>query len=155
VISSDGSTAAFVCTASDIVSGDGNGADDVFTRHVTSAPVPDLQAKASINDTSVAEPTTGTTNAKLVIKLDRPILNEAEIDVTFDDITATSGTDYDATPQFVELVAGDKYATVRVPFYADGSVEGDETFAAHLTVFDGDAALGSHPDAIVTIQDPA
>lgn len=154
-LSADGSRAAFVCTASDIVTGDFNGADDIFARPVTSAPIPDLQAKASIADTAVTEPFTGSTNAALTISLDRPIGLHAEIDVTFDDITATAGVDYDATPQYIDLNAGDTAATIQVPIYADPNVDGDETFAAHLTVYEGDATLGSHPNAIVTIHDPA
>ena len=152
-ISADGTKAAFVCLASDIVAGDGNGNADVFARTVASAPLPDLQARASIADASVSEPASGSKKAKLTITLDRPPRFGGELDVTFTDGIATSPSDYKGTPQVVDIPAGHTSAVVKVPIKADHVTEGNETFSVAFTVAYGDVTLGSHPTAVVTIHD--
>jgi Calx-beta domain len=153
VLSADGNTAAFVCAASDLVAGDNNGVRDVFARPVTSAPPPNLQAIVSTPDVSVTEPTTGSTNATITVNLDRPPRFDSEIQIRFYDITATSPADYDGTWQYIDFAPGQTSATVEVPVYADNLVEGDETFGVATSVEFGDATLGSHANAIVTIHD--
>ena len=152
-ISADGTTAAFVCLASDIVTADGNGKADVFSRTVASAPVPDLQAKASIADASVSEPASGSKKAKLKITFDRPAQFGSELDVTFTNGTATSPSDYKGTPQLIDIPAGHTSAVVKVPINADHVAEGNETFTVTFTVAYGDVTPGSHPTAVVTIHD--
>jgi hypothetical protein len=152
-LSSDGTTAAFNCVASDIVTGDFNGKNDVFTRTIASAPAPNLQAKISIANAAVTEPTSGSTNANLSITFDRPVQFDGEIEVDFHNGTATAPADYDRTSQYVIVSAGDTSATVQVPIHSDNAVEGDETFTARMTIRAGDMALGAHRTSTVTIHD--
>jgi Tol biopolymer transport system component len=153
VLSADGITAAFVCAASDLVTGDNNGVRDVFARPVASAPAPELQAIVSTADASVAEPSSGSVNATITVSLDRPPQFDTGINLTFYDVTATSPADYDATPQAVNFAPGQTSATVEVPVYADSLIEGNETFGVTTDVGFGDATLGSHANAVVTIHD--
>jgi Calx-beta domain. len=126
---------------------------DVFARPVASAPAPELQAIVSTADASVAEPSSGSVNATITVSLDRPPQFDTGINLTFYDVTATSPADYDATPQAVYFAPGQTSATVEVPVYADSLIEGNETFGVTTDVEFGDATLGSHANAVVTIHD--
>jgi hypothetical protein len=153
-LSSDAITAAFVCNASDIVTGDNNGTLDVFARTVTSAPTPNLQAVTATPDVSVAEPAAGSTNATVTVNLDRPAQFDGEIQVSFYDITATAPADYDATTQYVEVAPGDTSGSVEVPIHANGLTSGTRTFGVTTQVDFGDLTPGPHANATVTITAP-
>ena len=71
-LSADGNAAAFVCGASDLVAADNNGFRDVFERSVASAPPPDLDARITTPSILIAEPQSGSVNASVMVKLDRP-----------------------------------------------------------------------------------
>jgi hypothetical protein len=152
-LSADGTTAAFVCRADNIVEGDGNARSDVFARALAGTPRPDLQARISVADASITEPASGSTNAQLTITLDRPPQLDSRLEAYFVDGTATSPGDYDGRKQAIFIDAGQTSATVSVPVYADTLAEGDETFVVRVRVSYGDIARGPHADATVTIHD--
>jgi hypothetical protein len=154
-LSSDGTTVAFDCNASDIVPGDNNGTSDVFARPVADSPVPNLQAILSTADVSITEPASGSTDATITVTLDRPPQFSTEISVYYSDITATSPADYDGTSTLLYFSPGQTTGTTEVPIFADAKTEGDETFAVTTHVDYGDVALGPHANAIVTIHDRA
>ena len=91
----------------------------------------------SVNDATVAEPASGSTNMLFTVSL--AYAYSQTVTVNFQTANgganpATEGADYDAASGAVTFLAGQTVQTVSVPVNADGTpAEGDETFLVNLS----------------------
>lgn len=93
-------------------------------------PVPQI----SINDVSVTEGNTGTTNATFTVTLSRPSSQAITVQYSTADGTATAGSDYTAIPPTVlNFAAGVTSRTITVQVNGDVVVENNETFFVNLS----------------------
>jgi hypothetical protein len=98
----------------------------------------------SINDVSLAEGDSGTTNATFIVSLSAASGFTVSVDFTTMDGTATlADSDYGLTTGTVTIPAGSTTAPINVPVVGDTTVEPDETFTVVLsnpvnaTILDG------------------
>jgi hypothetical protein len=88
----------------------------------------------SINDVTLLEGNTGTTNAVFTISLSAPSALPVTVIASSADNTATTPSDYLALPPtFVTFAPGTTTMTVSVPVVGDATVEPDETFFVNLS----------------------
>jgi hypothetical protein len=78
---------------------------------------------------------------------------EVSVTLNLTDNTATTGSDYDATPIIVTFADGETNKTVIIPLVDDLIFENDENFNVTLTNPTGGSALGNQTTATVTIID--
>lgn len=81
------------------------------------------------------------------------LFTQVSVDYNTEDITATAGQDYIAASGTLIFPPNTPAKTISVTITNDTRVEGDETFALHLTNPLGGVALGLNTDATVTILD--
>jgi uncharacterized repeat protein (TIGR01451 family) len=115
----------------------------------------------SVNDATVAEPATGSTNMSFTVTLSHAYTQNVSVNFTTANggaNPATPGTDYTTTSGTVVFVPGETVQTINVPVLADGTAaEGDEHFLVNLntpsngTLNDG-SALGTITDESVASQ---
>jgi hypothetical protein len=88
------------------------------------------------------------------VKIQRcgPTTSAASVRVVSTDVTASTGTDYTAINQVVQLPAGVAAKNLAVPLLPDSQAEGNETFRLDLQQPTG-SVLGTHRTATVTIVD--
>ncbi len=88
----------------------------------------------SINDVTVTEGDSGTTDATFTVSLSEAIGRQVTVDyATAADGTATAGEDYRATSGTLTFNAGETSKTITVPVYGDTADESDETFYVDLS----------------------
>ncbi|HEX6625418.1 MAG TPA: Calx-beta domain-containing protein, partial [Pyrinomonadaceae bacterium] len=117
----------------------------------------------SVNDATVAEPATGSTDMLFTVTLSHTYPQAVTVDyetATGGANPATAGTDYTPTsgPVTVTFAAGETVQTVSVPVLADGTAaEGDEHFLVNLSapvngVIDDGTATGTITDESTASQ---
>ncbi len=113
-------------------------------------------ATVTINNISVAEGNSGTTDAVFTISLNAPYYRDFTLNWTTAAGTvnpATEGVDYLAAAGTVTFTAGTTTRTVAVPVVADVLDEPNETFAVVLSSSTGPAISDSRGDATITDDD--
>lgn len=87
----------------------------------------------SVNDVSVVEGNTGTTNANFTVSLSAPSGQTVTVNYSTANGTASSASDYTSTPFAVlSFAPGQTAKTVAVPVNGDTTYENDETFFVNL-----------------------
>ena len=97
---------------------------------------------ASVNDVSIVEGNSGSTNAVFTVTLSSPSIGGQSVTFTTTDGTATAGTDYTATTQVVNFNATQTTQTVNVPVNGDATNEANETFNVTLSAPTNGLVLG-------------
>ncbi|WP_288342537.1 Calx-beta domain-containing protein [uncultured Roseivirga sp.] len=124
------------------------------------------QTEISINDPSVAEGESGSTNLTFTVSLSQPApAGGATVNYATSDGTANSASDYTAASGTVSFAVGESSRTVTVSVAGDAIVEDDETVTVTLTnptgtnIVIGDATgvgtITNDDQATVTIADVA
>ena len=98
--------------------------------------------QVTINNVSVAEGDSGTTNATFTVSLSSAATGAATVDYATADGTATAPSDYTTTSGTLTFAQGVTSQTITVPVVGDTAVEPDETFFVNLT--------GSSPNVSIT-----
>lgn len=108
-------------------------------------PMPTL----SVNDISVVEGNSGTTNA--VFRVSLSAASGLGVGVYYNtlDGTATAGSDYNTTSNYLFIPAGQTSATVTVGVRGDTTIEADETFV--LNLYNPVSATLARPQGTCTI----
>lgn len=102
--------------------------------HLTgTVPVSNVNPSATIDDVTVTEGNTGTTNAVFTVTLSSSPSQPVSINFTTSGGTATSGVDFAATSGTLIIRPGSNSGTISVPVNGDTVREGDETFTLNLT----------------------
>lgn len=93
----------------------------------------------SINDATVTEGDSGTTNATFTVSLSQPApAGGAHFDLATQDLTATAGTDYGPLVLPGQTIPeGQQTAVFSVPVIGELNAEGDETFRVNVTNVSG------------------
>ena len=91
------------------------------------------QGALSINDTSVSEGNSGTTNATFTVSLSEQSTQQVTVDYATANDTATAGEDYQATSATLTFAPGTTTQTVGVSVSGDNLYEDDETFFVNLS----------------------
>jgi len=139
--------------------------DETFFLNLSSpsgAPIADGQGQAtilnddppptlSINDVSVAEGNTGTTNAVFTVTLAGPTALAATVNFQTANGTATSGSDYGIVLGTLTFPVGTTTQTISVPVMGDRIFEGNETFFVNLS--GATNATIADPQGVGTILD--
>ena len=117
---------------------------------------PVLPVLTADGDITITEPFTGSNVALVGVRLDR-IYDEAitvyyEVSVAAGN-TATAGQDFTAMTGSVVIAAGQQSALVEVTIFADGDVEGSETFSFQITGADN-AVVSGDGIVLLTLNDP-
>src|SRR5262249_5965502 len=108
-----------------IASGGGTGTGTI----IDDDPAPSL----SINDVSVLEGNSGTTNAVSTVTISAPSGLAAQASFATADGPATAGSDYQAQSGTLSFAPGTTAQTVTVAVNGDIAVEADETFSVNLS----------------------
>ncbi len=87
----------------------------------------------SINDVTLTEGNTGTSNATFTVSLSAAATSNVTVNYTTADGTATAGSDYTTTSGLVTFTPGQTTQTITVPVIGDTIVEPNETFFVNLT----------------------
>jgi hypothetical protein len=96
------------------------------------APPPAPPPSASINDVSVVEGDTGTTNATFTVTLSAPSSEQVSLDFATADGTATAPADYAAASGTVTFAPGETAKTIPIGVKGDTLQEGSEQFFVDL-----------------------
>lgn len=104
-------------------------ADPDWGRSDPVLPTPSL----SIDDVTVTEGNSGTTNAVFTVSLSEAAGRQVTVDYTTADGTATAGSDYQSTSGTLTFDAGETSKTVTVVVLGDTATESNETFYVNLT----------------------
>jgi Big-like domain-containing protein/Calx-beta domain-containing protein len=95
----------------------------------TSVPVPTL----SINDVSITEGNSGTSNATFTVSLSAASTQTVTVNYATASGTATSGSDFTAVSGTLTFAAGTMTQPIQVPIVGDTRPEPNETFTVNLT----------------------
>jgi hypothetical protein len=87
----------------------------------------------SINDVSVNEGNSGTTNAVFTVTLSAASGKDISVNYATSDGVASAGSDYVATSGTLNIPAGSTSGTITVPIKGDTTIEPDETFFLNLS----------------------
>jgi|GEM_PF-2282518 len=87
----------------------------------------------SINDVSLAEGNSGTTNMVFTVTLSAASASTVSADYATADGTAAAGSDYTSTTGTLNIAAGQTTGTISVPIIGDTAYEQDETFYVNLS----------------------
>lgn len=87
----------------------------------------------SINDSTVAEGNTGTTNATFTVSLSAASAQQVTVAYATADGTAAAGSDYQAATGTLTFAANETSKTINVAVNGDTTVESDETFSVNLS----------------------
>jgi hypothetical protein len=87
----------------------------------------------SINDVSVNEGNSGTTNAVFTVTLSAASGKDISVNYATSDGVASAGSDYVATSGTLNIPAGSTSGTITVPINGDTAIEPDETFFVNLS----------------------
>ena len=87
----------------------------------------------TINDVTVPEGNSGTTNATFTVHLSPASSQTVTVDFATADVTATAGSDYTAQTGTLTFAPGEVSKTISVPIIGDTVIEGNETFVVNLS----------------------
>ena len=114
----------------------------------------DPEPSLSINDVTVAEGDSGTTNAAFTVTLSAASGKQVTVDFGTEDGTA-GGSDYSTAADTLTFVPGDVSETITIPVTGDVLDEEDEDFSVNLSL-PSNATIGDgHGVATITDDDPA
>ena len=113
------------------------------------------QGALSINDTSVSEGNSGTTNATFKVSLSEQSTQQVTVDYATGDGTANAPADYQATSATLTFAPGTTTQTVSVPVKGDTLFEPDETFSVTLSNPTNATLSGEKGIGTITNDDPA
>lgn len=105
----------------------------------------------NINDVTVLEPGTGTTNAVFTVTISCPPGEAVTVEYSTEDGSATAGDDYEQTSGVLTFGVGVTTQKITVLVLADTIIECDETFMVNLENPSGDCIAGG--PGIGTIKD--
>jgi hypothetical protein len=109
-------------------------------------PTPDI----AINNTSVTEGNSGTTNAVFTVRLSAPSAVPVTVQYATADGTATAGSDYQSASGTLTFAPGETTKTISVPVIGDRLAEPNETFLVNLSqAVNADIAAGQGTGTIV------
>jgi hypothetical protein len=91
------------------------------------------QPSISINDVTVQEGNTGTTNAIFTVTLSAVSSSTVSINFATADISATAGTDYQSTSGNLTFAPGETSKTITVTVIGDTAIESNEQFYVNLS----------------------
>jgi hypothetical protein len=104
-------------------------ADPTATVTITDVPI-----SLTINDVTLTEGNSGTTNAVFTVSLSSAASTVVSVDYATANGTATAGTDYTALPTTtLTFNPGETSKTITVAINGDNQVESDETFFVNLS----------------------
>jgi hypothetical protein len=92
----------------------------------------DLPPKVSINDVSIAEGNSGTTDFTFTVSLAAASGQTVSVNYTTADNTAQAGSDYQAANAMLTFVPGETSKQITVAVNGDTQVESNETFVVNL-----------------------
>jgi Calx-beta domain/PKD domain/K319L-like, PKD domain len=101
----------------------------------------DESATISINDVTLAEGNSGSTNFVFTVTRSGPLTEAVSLMYATAPITATGTSDYTNAASVLSLAAGQATGTITIKVKGDTIVEPDETFAVNLSVLIGSATL--------------
>jgi hypothetical protein len=87
----------------------------------------------SINDVSLTEGNSGTSNAVFTVKLSTPSTQTIKVNYATANGTAVAGSDYTATSNTLTFAPGQTSQTISVPVIGDTITEANETFTVNLS----------------------
>ena len=87
----------------------------------------------SINDVSLTEGDSGTSNAVFTVKLSTPSTQTIKVNYATANGTAVAGSDYTATSNTLTFAPGQTSQTINVPVIGDTITEANETFTVNLS----------------------
>lgn len=108
---------------------------------------------AAVEDTTVAEPDTGTTEATFTVRLQSGSPTPVAVGYATAPVTATAGTDYETRTGVLTFAPGEREKTIVVPVLADVSYEGNESFTLALTSVGGSAIADGLGVAVIEDDD--
>ena len=110
-------------------------ADPTTTATVTTTDVSQPPISLTINDVTITEGNSGTTNAVFTVSLSSAASTVVSVDYATANGTATAGTDYTAIPPTTTLTfnPGETSKTITVAVNGDNQVESNETFFVNLS----------------------
>jgi hypothetical protein len=109
----------------------------------------------SVNDVSVAEGNSGTTNATFTVSLSPPQSTPASVSFATANGSATAGSDYSTTSGSLSFAACQGSQTVNVPVIGDTVDEPDETFVLNLSAPSGATISDPTGQGTILDDDPA
>jgi Tol biopolymer transport system component len=115
----------------------------------------DAQPTIAINDTSVTEGDSGTTNATFNVTLSAASGFTVTVNYATADGLATAGTDYQSTSGRVTFNPGQTAQTILVPVNGDTTFEQHETFFVNLTTPTNATVSDSQGQGTITNDDAA
>ncbi|HKP72616.1 MAG TPA: Calx-beta domain-containing protein, partial [Pyrinomonadaceae bacterium] len=127
VLSANGRYASF-SSAAVVVQGDSNNVTDVYVFD-NDAERPDLM----INNVSVTEGNSGTTNMVFTVTLSAPSAQTVTINYATSNSQASSPTDFSAVSGTLTFTPGETVKTITVPVNGDTQIERDEVMFIALT----------------------
>lgn len=95
----------------------------------------------TINDVSVFEGNSGTTDAQFVVSLSKAATSNVTVDYTTVDGSAIAGSDYQATGGTLTFLPGQTSKTVTVKIFGDKTYEPDETYTVVLSNASGNVTI--------------
>ncbi len=104
--------------------------------------VNDDQLLISVNNVTITESDTATSNASFVITLTEPTTQPVTVNYTTANGTATPTVDYQTVAGSVTFAPGETRQTVTVPVVGDILVENNETFFLQLSNSSANASIG-------------
>lgn len=119
----------------------------------TGTIIDDDELQVSIQNASVTEGDTGTTEALVTVRLSQP-LNQA-VTVAFNTVedTAIAGEDFEQVSGILTFAPNQETQTIRVPVIGDTIVEMNETFFVELSNPSGNAVLGNDRATVTIVED--
>ncbi|MCP4427363.1 MAG: hypothetical protein GY803_22985, partial [Chloroflexi bacterium] len=120
-----------------------------------------LGSQLSVDDVSVEEGDSGTTNAVFTVSLNPDSSDTVTVNYATNDGTATAGSDYTAVSDTLTFNPGQTTKTVSVPVNGDTDPEVDETFTldlsgalnANISDSQGVATISNDDPPLLTISD--
>ena len=113
----------------------------------------DRSPLVSIGDVSVAEGSTGTSDALFTVRLSQASTQPVQVDWDTRDGSAVAPGDYRDNGGTLSFAPGQTSKTVRVPVNGDDLVEGDEVFYVDLSSYVGGYRASSEQTGVATIGD--
>ncbi len=108
-----------------------------------------------INDVTVTEGNTGTTNAVFTLRLSAPSTRPVSVNFATADLTALAGVDYQATTGTLVFPPGVTSLTLSVPVFADLLDENLEVFLVNLSALTNVAILDGQGQGRINDDDAA
>jgi disulfide oxidoreductase YuzD len=115
----------------------------------------DAAPAISINDVTIAEGDSGTTNATFNVTLSTASGFTVTVNYATADGTATAGSDYQSTSGTLTFIPGQTTQTIAVPINGDTTFESNETFFVNLTTPTNATILDNQGQGTITNDDAA